>query len=231
MSVNPPDSKLRWRLTSAEVDTLTQSGTERPYPAGTTLFLEGDLSYFAVLILAGRVRVTSEKAAALGSQMVFDYRGLHDIVGELSAIDHKPRSATVTAADNVQAVVISPDELNRFLNRNPKAMRRLLVAVIGCLRDTDAGVESGAHHARYRIVRRLLELAQRHGEPTAQGVIRLRTSQKELAGWVGTGLRATTKELKELHETGVIERGQGQITILDLEALQRLEADLRRRRE
>jgi CRP-like cAMP-binding protein len=225
MAADAPESKVRWRLTAKERAILAQGRRPRTYPVGDALFLERDLSYFAILILEGRVRVTSEATASLGAEKVLDYRGPHDVVGELSAIDRQPRSATVRAVSKVKAVVVGAEDLNKFLNANPKAMRRLLVALVGCLRDADARVESRAYEVPCRIARGLLELARRHGEPSSQDVIELPMSQRELAGWVEVSLRATVDVLEQLDKAGAIERGQyRRIVVRDLGALRRFKA-------
>jgi CRP/FNR family transcriptional regulator, cyclic AMP receptor protein len=223
MAKDAPESRVRWQLTDKEREKLAQGKRPRTYPAGDALFLEDDPSDFAILILKGLVRVTSETAAAQGAKKVLDYRGRDDVVGELSAIDHRPRSATVRAVGEVRAVRIEAKELEDFLSDNSEAMRKLLKALVGCLRDADTRVARRAYPVRCRIARGLLELAHRHGEPTDRGAIELRMSQQELADWVEVSRTAVVQAFKQLYDDA-LERGQyARIVIRDLAALQRFE--------
>ncbi len=221
MATDAPDSKLLWLLEPSEVAELKRPDRIRRYPAGRTLFNQGDPSDHAVLILSGYVKVTS--VGLDGREVLLARRGPQAIVGELSAIDHQRRSATVTVIEEIEAVTLTAEDLDDFLVGHPRAMRSLLVAVIGCLRDADIQqVEIGTRKVLYRVIQRLLELAEQHGDQAGQGtVIRLGISQDELARQVGAALVTTHRALRELREAGVVKTGRLHIDIPDLEVLRR----------
>ena len=64
--------------------------------------------------------------------------GPGDVVGELSLIDGGPRSATVRARTDLAVLEIDRRDLTRLLKKAPSVMRKLLEALAGRLRDTDA---------------------------------------------------------------------------------------------
>ena len=70
-------------------------------------------------------------------------------------------------------------------------------ALIGRLRDADRKrIEFGAYDTTGRVAARLVELAERFGEPTEDGLrIGLPFSQDELAGWTGASREAVSKAL------------------------------------
>ena len=69
---------------------------------------------------------------------------------------------------------------------------------------------------------RLVELAERYGEPAARGLrIGLPLSQEELAGWTGSSREAVSKALQTLRNVGWVVTERRRITVLDLEALRR----------
>ena len=72
------------------------------------------------------------------------------------------------------------------------------------LRDSDRKrVEFAAYDIAARVARRLVELAERFGEPDEHGVrISVALSQDELAGWVGASREAVAKALRVLRERG-----------------------------
>ena len=69
---------------------------------------------------------------------------------------------------------------------------------------------------------RLVELAERFGEPTNGGVrVGLPLSQDELAGWTGASREAVSKALRSLRDRGLIETGRRRVVIYDLEGLRK----------
>ena len=77
--------------------------TLRQYEAGEVIVQENDFGETAYLIEQGQVEVSK----ALDGQTVhLAYLGVGEIFGEMSMIDEKPRSATVTAV--TETVVSEP---------------------------------------------------------------------------------------------------------------------------
>jgi CRP/FNR family cyclic AMP-dependent transcriptional regulator len=64
--------------------------------AGEVIFKEGDTSNSVYLIISGKVEVSRQKNY---KKTVFATQGPNTIFGEMSLIDGKPRSATVTAIE------------------------------------------------------------------------------------------------------------------------------------
>ena len=70
---------------------------------GQALFVEGDRAERVFLLQRGWVIVSCVGAG--GREVVLGVSGPGDVIGELSAFDEQPRSATAVAADDVEAVV------------------------------------------------------------------------------------------------------------------------------
>lgn len=74
------------------------------------------------------------------------FRGPGDLLGELSAIDGQPRSASVEAIQPVEALAVSAPDFRAFLLAEPELTLMLLETVSRRLRDADRKrVEYGAH--------------------------------------------------------------------------------------
>ena len=94
-------------------------------------------------------------------------RGPGALLGELSAVDGGPRSATVTALEPVTALVVPIAEFEAYLQAHGRVACLLMRQVIGRLRDADRKrIEFGAYDTIGRVAARLVELAERFGEPT-----------------------------------------------------------------
>lgn len=185
------------------------------------MFHEGDHSDWIGLLVKGRVKVSCYGAD--GRERLVAVIGPGELLGELSAIDGEPRSATATALEPLDVHVLTSDEFVALLEANPIATLGILRSVIGRLRDSDKRrVEFGALDTVGRIARLIVELSERYGEETG-GVInvRLPLSQEELAGWAGASREAVVKALRQLRTRGWIETGRREIRVLDLRALER----------
>src|SRR5207253_3768641 len=109
---------------------------------------------------AGEVKVSV--GSAEGREVILDVYEPGSLLGELSVIDGKPRSATVSALSPVEVLVVAAGLFNEFLDRNPKVLRRLLIEVVDRLRTrVRHQLEFGAGDALGRVCARLVELADR----------------------------------------------------------------------
>ena len=208
-------------LSLGEVDGLRQRGRQRHWPRGATLFTEGAPSDVVIIVLSGRVKVYSLTEA--GAEVVLAVRGSGSLLGDLAAIDGRPRSASVTALEPVDALVLTAAAFTEYLESTPRVTLVLLRMLTGRLRDADRKrVEFGAHDTLGRVARRLVELAERFGERAPDGVrITVPFTQDELAGWVGSSREAVTKALSRLRTRGYIHTQRRTITVRDMEALRR----------
>jgi CRP/FNR family cyclic AMP-dependent transcriptional regulator len=200
---------------------LAARGRPRRWPAGSSLFLEGDRSGTVVLVVSGRVKVFS--ITEQGEEVLLAVRGPGALLGELAAVDGAPRGASVAALEPVVALVVPAAEFLAFLSEHPGAATVLLRLVVSRLRDADRKrVEFGAHDIAARVAGRLVELADRFGEPDPAGVrIAVPLSQDELAGWVGASREAVAKALRVLRDRGLVTTGRRTMTVLDLDGLRR----------
>jgi CRP/FNR family cyclic AMP-dependent transcriptional regulator len=208
-------------LTEVERDALLERGVSRRFQRGTTLFHEHDESDRVVVVLEGRLKVYS--VTPDGKEVVFAFRNPGDLLGELSAIDGRPRSASVAALEPVEVVFVAAMDFRAFLQRHPRVALLVLEMLSWRLRDADRKrVEFAAYDAVGRVAARLTELCEEHGTPAGTGVdITLPLSQDELAGWTGSSREAVGKALHTLRELGWVQTGRRRITVLDLEALRR----------
>jgi CRP-like cAMP-binding protein len=198
---------------------LEAAGSLKRYPRGAVIFREGTPSASVVIVRSGRVKVSS--ATASGSEVVLAVRGPGALLGELSAIDGGPRSATVTTLEPLSALAIPSAEFERHLLAHARVAFVFMRELIRRLRDADRKrIEFGAHDTTGRVAARLVELADRFGEQTREGLhINLPLSQDELAGWTGSSREAVTKALRTLRAEGWIRTGRLRVVITDLDAL------------
>lgn len=216
-----PGRRFLELLPPEDVADLRERGRRRTFPKGSTLFNEGESSDRVVVVLEGRVKISYFTED--GKEVVLAVRGAGEILGDMSAIDGRPRSATGTTLEQTECIVMTIEDFKGFLASSPSAGLSYVELLVDRLRDADLKrIEFSAYDSAGRLARRLLELAERFGERTDTGLrINLPLSQEELAGWTGSSREAVAKALQTFRTRGWIETGRRSITILNEEELSR----------
>jgi CRP-like cAMP-binding protein len=130
-------------LDAAAQERLRALAMPRRYDADATIFREGDRTDHVVIVTRGRVKIASLRPGV--GEVVLAERGPGDLLGELSAIDGKPRSADAVALDEVSALSLPKEDFTTFLRDEPGAALALLETLSFRLRAADRrGVEYGA---------------------------------------------------------------------------------------
>ncbi|WP_336214653.1 Crp/Fnr family transcriptional regulator [Nonomuraea sp. LPB2021202275-12-8] len=217
--MKPDPGEFLSMLTPEDVEALRAAGRPRRWDRGTTVMSEGDTSEWALVLMEGRVKVSSHTSS--GTEVVLAVRGPGALLGEMSAIDGSPRSATVTTLEPIVGVVIR--DFTGFLQEHGRIAVLLMQLVTERLRDSDRKrIEFGAFDTTGRVATRLIELAERYGEKTNGGVrVALPLSQDELAGWTGSSREAVSKALRTLRDRGLIETGRRRVVVHDMDGLRR----------
>src|SRR6185312_14597555 len=95
----PEPDEFMARLGQADRAALTARGRRLQWPAGASLYLEGENCTTVLIVVSGRVKVFS--LTADGEEILLAVRGPGSLLGELSAVDGAPRSASVAALEPV----------------------------------------------------------------------------------------------------------------------------------
>jgi CRP-like cAMP-binding protein len=111
----------------AEMDHLVHYFSCYQVKRGQDLFQEGDRTPFMFMILKGLVRVTKEDEQ--GDTHLIGSFGISKILGEMSLIDGEPRSATCTAEEDLELMVLSEPSFRDMKQERPKVALRLVEGV------------------------------------------------------------------------------------------------------
>lgn len=209
-------------LSDDEARAVRARGVVRQFQRGSALFYEQQPPGRVLILLEGRVKLT--RTTDEGREVVLAVRGPGDLLGELSAIDDEPRSATAVALEPVEAIALAPADFRAFVESTPGAARAIVRMLTARLREADAKlVAFTAQDSLGRVAARLVDLSTRFGRAGADGeiTIDLPISQEELAGWTGSSREAVAKALQSLRALGCIRTERRSITITDVEQLNR----------
>lgn len=203
-------------------DRLLALGATRCFRSGEFLLREGERTEHVLLLLEGRVKVTS--TAENGYTAVLGVYGPGDLVGEMAGLDHSPRSATVTAMDLVHARVIDGAAFRNFIDSETEAGVALAKLIASRLRMANRWrLAFAAFPVRRRVALALLDLEQWYGVNVPGDALRrdidLPLPQADLAGLIGSSLEAVAQALRGLAGQGIITTGRRRIGILNKQAL------------
>jgi CRP-like cAMP-binding protein len=157
--------------------------------------------------------------------VILDLVTTGSLIGELSAIDGQPRSASAVSITPVEVLVLHGDDFRAFLEREPKVTADVLRTVGAKLRlASQRQLAFGADDSLTRICRCLLVMVEQFGAPGDGSAVTLPISQQDLASLTGLSREAVVKGLRRLRELGWVEASGRNIVIRDSASVE-LQAD------
>lgn len=208
-------------LDDVQLEQLAGVVREQHYKKNVTLFHVDDPGNALFILKNGLVKITIEDQN--GREIILRMLYPTDFFGEMSLIDDMPRSATVTALEPSDAMVIYRDAFLNLIEKNPDILLKMTIVLSRRLRRVNELIRSLAFHDVYgKVARVLLNLATEKGRATEAGtVIDLRLTQQELAELAGMSRETMTRTLRDFQQAGCVRIESGIITILEIGMLQR----------
>ncbi|MGC9665181.1 Crp/Fnr family transcriptional regulator [Planosporangium sp. 12N6] len=197
---------------------LTHMGVRVAFQRRQTLFRQGDAGRHVYVILAGSVKVV--RCEADGGQAMLTMRTPGDVVGDMAALDGRPRSASVTAMTPLVAQLLTTEQFRRFVDRPPVAVGFTRYTLMRLREADEQRTELAVLPVRQRLARALLRLETRDGKLGNEPTVGL--PQQDIAQLVGASRNAVVAELTALREAGVLITQRRRIVIQDLDALTRM---------
>lgn len=190
---------------------------------GEVIFREGEPAERLFLIDMGRVKLTI--ASPAGQELLIAVLGRGQIFGELAVIDRGPRAMNARAMEESRVYALDSDVFWTMLENRPALARRLLELMARRLRRADQTSQDLIFFdAPTRLARRLLGLAEEHGEPIGSGEpirITVRVTQEEMAQMIGVTRESANRLIASFSGRGWIDWNEGYPVILRPEALLR----------
>jgi CRP-like cAMP-binding protein len=113
-----------------DLEKIAKAGDEVSMPAGTLIVDQGQTGREAFVVLEGSVLVkrNNKKVASLGTGTV---------VGELSLLDHGPRTATVVCETDCKLLLLSQRHFMAVVDDVPALSHKLMASLAGRIRELD----------------------------------------------------------------------------------------------
>ena len=116
------------KLTPHEIDRLRRFGEVRHYAAGEALFATGDVAPGMYVLIKGSVRVTRRDPLGHSAPIVEQEPG--EFVAEVGQLSGQPAFVDVHAIDNVEALLIPPENLRALMIEEPELGELIMQALI-----------------------------------------------------------------------------------------------------
>jgi CRP/FNR family transcriptional regulator, cyclic AMP receptor protein len=117
-------------FTRRELGKVARAADEVSVPAGRDVVVQGKIGHECFVILSGEATVSRD-----GTTIAKFTDGDH--FGELALLDGGPRTATVTAATDLQLLVLGQRQFLSLLEEVPPLSRKMLTTLAGQVRELD----------------------------------------------------------------------------------------------
>jgi CRP/FNR family transcriptional regulator len=104
-------------LRKKDLRDLATQCREGKFSPGSVMLSQGEQGLGLFIITKGTARIT-RKNSPEGAEEVLGTAGAGEVIGEMALLDDLPRSATVTALDEVTVLSLPVWEFRRFLRRS-----------------------------------------------------------------------------------------------------------------
>ena len=188
---------------------IAATGVVRQFPKQTVLIHEGDTGDSLYVILSGRVKVYASNAA--GREVVIDFHGSGECLGEMS-LDGSPRSASVITMEPTTCAIVNRAQFRDFILAHPDFAMYLIEKLIHRVRVTTENVKSLALSDVYGRLARLLNALATEVDGTL--AVREKLTQQDIADRVGASRDMIGKLMKDLVAGGYLAVEDRTISIL-----------------
>jgi CRP/FNR family cyclic AMP-dependent transcriptional regulator len=188
---------------------------------GEVLFHEGDPGDRLYVIVEGKLKLG--RTSGDGRENLLAILGPGEMFGELSLFDPGPRNATATAVSDAVLIGLGSEDLVSWLTGRPEVSRQLLRALARRLRRTNENLADLVFSdVPGRVARALLDLSERFGRPTDDGLrVAHDLTQEELAQLVGASRETVNKALADFASRGWLRLEARAVVLLDIERLRK----------
>ena len=131
------------------------------------LFREGEPGKEMYVIQAGKVNITK---TVRETEKILATLGAGEFFGEMSILNHKPRSAGAVVAEDAKLLVIDPKTFEAMIRGNVEIAVRLIKKLSDRLQEADEQIENLLFRdPSSRVVHYLWQAALKRGKDTPQG--------------------------------------------------------------
>ena len=211
-------------LNPEQLQPLTGKLHRRRYQRGEVVFHQDDPADRLHIIVHGKVRISITSEDGREKDLALLQQG--ECFGEMALLDGSRRSATASAIDPLETMILFREDFLEFLDQHPEVVEDTTGMLTRRLRAVNRMLGDLAFlDVPTRVAKQLLELAKAStGEAAWQGPVEVAVGQEELARLVGASRETVSRSLNSYRRLGILQTSHRRITIHDRQALERMAA-------
>jgi len=200
------------------LDRLTR---ESSYPAEALLFVEGQSSPGLMVIVSGRVKLST--ASADGRTIIVRMAGPGEVLGLSASVVGRPCELTAETLEPSRIKIIPRESFKQWLRAHPELAFRIAEELAEEYNNTCQQLRTMllSHTAAQRLARTLLQLV-RNAVPGKEARVQFSLTHQEMAEMIGTSRETVTRLLATFRHRGLIEIEGPMLIVRDREALREL---------
>jgi CRP/FNR family transcriptional regulator, cyclic AMP receptor protein len=210
------------QLALDDLEKIRKLCVTKQYKKDQIILVEEDAGSSMFLIQKGRVKVS--RVSDDGREVILSILEDGDFFGELSLLDGKARSASVTAIENADVLQLRRGDLLNLLENYPQIAIGLLKEMAARIRRSDTQIKSlSLQDAMGRVASSLIMFAEDHGRKNQQEMIIPRVPlQQDLANMSGTSRETISRVFKYLEDEQLIIRNGRKLIFPDYPKFKRM---------
>ena len=213
-------------LKPEQLQSLPDKLRRRHYQRGEVIFHQDDPADRMHIIVEGRVKISITSEDGREKDIALFQPG--DCFGEMALLDGSNRSATATAIEPSDTMVLFRQDFLDFMSENPEVTSDVTTLLTRRLRNVNQMLGDVVFlDVPTRVAKQLLSLAENYineddGEASPEDAIVVPIAQEELARLVGASRETVSRALKSYRRLGMVTTSHRRITITDLVGLERM---------
>jgi len=217
-------------LQQEQLQSLAEKLRPRNYQRGEVIFHQDDPGDRLHIIVDGRVKISI--ASEDGREKDIAHFQSGECFGEMALLDGSSRSATATAVEPTETLVLLRQDFLAFFREHIEVAVEITSMLARRLRNVNQMLGDMVFlDAPTRLAKRLLELARTYAKDSDKkgpkdledmGPIVVPLSQDELGRLVGATRETVSRSLNSLRRQGILTASYRRIVITNLKALKRL---------
>ena len=209
-------------LSESDRDALSSSFVRHTFDRGEMIFRQGETGAHLYLVESGRVKITT--LAADGREAFVAIIGPGQVFGELTLFEQQERTADARTMEPSVLHALAHADFRPYVAAHPEVAWELLKVLVNMVRRQDQAIQDMVFlDVGGRVARRLLDLADQHGEDFGDGAIRIDVpiTQEELAQMVGASRESVNKALGSFMDRGWVSLEGRHYVVSDADSLRR----------
>jgi CRP-like cAMP-binding protein len=210
-------TQLFGALTGDALVDIAQRAIELHIKKGEILFLSGEPARGLFVLVTGRIRTFQQNED--GRELVLQVDADGSVLGDVPVFDDGPYTASAIAEMETDVLLIERSDIRKLCVKYPYLALAALKLMAGKVRMHANLVEAlSLHEVGQRLA--LFLLAEAQSSADLHIAFRLRLSNHEIAGRIGSVRDVVSRAFGRLKHLGLISMADRDVTILDLRGLE-----------